>query len=148
MVPFGQIADMIGRPRMAKFVGYTYKNKNYQNLPWHRRVFKDRPARAGTGPRIAPGGEAHRRLLHLGAYRRRSLTEDPLCGRGPRDRHLSYGDPPRNPLRCGRAYRQLGRLYPARSGGLGPDGLSGLRGGPSYAPPLGRLLPLRPVPLL
>lgn len=48
MVPFGQIADMIGRPRMAKFVGYTYKNKNYQNLPWHRIVFKD----GGLAPRI------------------------------------------------------------------------------------------------
>ena len=38
---FGQIARMIGRPRMARFVGYASNNKNSWHLPWHRVVFKD-----------------------------------------------------------------------------------------------------------
>ncbi|MBO4700796.1 MAG: MGMT family protein [Alphaproteobacteria bacterium] len=38
---FGQIARMIGRPRMARFVGYASNNKAYWHLPWHRVVFKD-----------------------------------------------------------------------------------------------------------
>ncbi len=38
---FGQIAAMIGRPRMARFVGYASNNKNSWHLPWHRVVFKD-----------------------------------------------------------------------------------------------------------
>ena len=38
---FGQIAKMIGRPRMARFVGYASNNKNSWHLPWHRVVFKD-----------------------------------------------------------------------------------------------------------
>ena len=38
---FGQIAQMIGRPRMARFVGYASNNKNSWYLPWHRVVFKD-----------------------------------------------------------------------------------------------------------
>lgn len=38
---FGQIAQMIGRPRMARFVGYASNNKNSWHLPWHRVVFKD-----------------------------------------------------------------------------------------------------------
>lgn len=38
---YGQIARMIGRPRMARFVGYASNNKNSWNLPWHRVVFKD-----------------------------------------------------------------------------------------------------------
>lgn len=38
---FGQIANMIGRPRMARFVGYASNNKNSWHLPWHRVVFKD-----------------------------------------------------------------------------------------------------------
>lgn len=38
---FGQIACMIGRPRMARFVGYASNNKNSWHLPWHRVVFKD-----------------------------------------------------------------------------------------------------------
>ena len=33
---FGQIARMIGRPRMARFVGYASNNKNSWHLPWHR----------------------------------------------------------------------------------------------------------------
>ena len=38
---FGQIARMIGRPRMARFVGYASNNKSSWHLPWHRVVFKD-----------------------------------------------------------------------------------------------------------
>ncbi|MBD5400631.1 MGMT family protein [bacterium] len=38
---FGQIARMIGRPRMARFVGYASNNKASWHLPWHRVVFKD-----------------------------------------------------------------------------------------------------------
>ena len=38
---FGQIAQMIGRPRMARFVGYASNNKASWHLPWHRVVFKD-----------------------------------------------------------------------------------------------------------
>ena len=38
---FGQIAKMIGRPRMARFVGYASNNKASWHLPWHRVVFKD-----------------------------------------------------------------------------------------------------------
>ena len=38
---FGQIAQMIGRPRCARFVGYASNNKNSWHLPWHRVVFKD-----------------------------------------------------------------------------------------------------------
>ena len=38
---FGQIACMIGRPRMARFVGYASNNKKYWHLPWHRVVFRD-----------------------------------------------------------------------------------------------------------
>ena len=38
---FGQIANMIGRPRMARFVGFASNNKNSWHLPWHRVVFKD-----------------------------------------------------------------------------------------------------------
>lgn len=38
---YGQIAAMIGRPRMARFVGYASNNKNSWHLPWHRVVFKD-----------------------------------------------------------------------------------------------------------
>lgn len=38
---FGQIARMIGRPRMARFVGFASNNKNSWHLPWHRVVFKD-----------------------------------------------------------------------------------------------------------
>lgn len=38
---FGQIARMIGRPRMARFVGYASNNQKSWHLPWHRVVFKD-----------------------------------------------------------------------------------------------------------
>lgn len=38
---FGQIARMIGRPKMARFVGYASNNKASWHLPWHRVVFKD-----------------------------------------------------------------------------------------------------------
>ena len=38
---FGQIARMIGRPRMARFVGFASNNKASWHLPWHRVVFKD-----------------------------------------------------------------------------------------------------------
>ena len=38
---FGQIAQMIGRPRMARFVGYASNNRASWHLPWHRVVFKD-----------------------------------------------------------------------------------------------------------
>ena len=38
---FGQIARMIGRPHMARFVGYASNNKNSWYLPQHRVVFKD-----------------------------------------------------------------------------------------------------------
>ena len=41
VVTFGQIARMIGRPRMARFVGFASNNKNSWHLPWHRVVFKD-----------------------------------------------------------------------------------------------------------
>lgn len=44
---FGQIANMIGRPRMARFVGYASNNKNSWHLPWHRVVFKDGSLCAG-----------------------------------------------------------------------------------------------------
>ena len=36
---YGQIANMIGRPRMACFVGYASKNTNSWHLPWHRVEF-------------------------------------------------------------------------------------------------------------
>lgn len=38
---FGQIAAIIGRPRMARFVGYASNNQKSWHLPWHRVVFKD-----------------------------------------------------------------------------------------------------------
>lgn len=38
---FGQIAAIIGRPRMARFVGYASNNRASWHLPWHRVVFKD-----------------------------------------------------------------------------------------------------------
>ena len=38
---FGQIAKIIGRPKMARFVGYASNNKSSWHLPWHRVVFKD-----------------------------------------------------------------------------------------------------------
>ena len=38
---FGQIAQMIGRPRCARFVGYASNNRASWHLPWHRVVFKD-----------------------------------------------------------------------------------------------------------
>ena len=38
---FGQIAQIIGRPRCARFVGYASNNKSSWHLPWHRVVFKD-----------------------------------------------------------------------------------------------------------
>ncbi len=38
---FGQIAQMIGRPRCARFVGYASNNRAYWHLPWHRVVFKN-----------------------------------------------------------------------------------------------------------
>lgn len=38
---FGQIARMIGRPKMARFVGYASNNQKSWHLPWHRVVFKD-----------------------------------------------------------------------------------------------------------
>ena len=38
---FGQIARMMGRPRMARFVGYASNNKTSWHLPWHRFFFKD-----------------------------------------------------------------------------------------------------------
>ena len=38
---FGQIATMLGRPRMARFVGYASNNQKSWHLPWHRVVFKD-----------------------------------------------------------------------------------------------------------
>jgi len=38
---YGQIARMIGRPRMARFVGYASNNKASWHLPWHRVVFKN-----------------------------------------------------------------------------------------------------------
>ena len=38
---FGQIAQMIGRPRCARFVGYASNNRDYWHLPWHRVVFKN-----------------------------------------------------------------------------------------------------------
>ena len=41
VMTYGQIARMIGRPRMARFVGYASNNKNSWHLPWHRVVFKD-----------------------------------------------------------------------------------------------------------
>ena len=41
VVTFGQIAQMIGRPKCARFVGYASNNKAYWHLPWHRVVFKD-----------------------------------------------------------------------------------------------------------
>lgn len=44
---FGQIAQMIGRPRMARFVGYASNNKASWHLPWHRVVFKDGSLGAG-----------------------------------------------------------------------------------------------------
>ena len=50
VVTFGQIARMIGRPRMARFVGYASNNKNSWHLSWHRVVFKD--------GRLIPGYEA------------------------------------------------------------------------------------------
>jgi methylated-DNA-protein-cysteine methyltransferase-like protein len=44
---YGQIAALIGRPRMARFVGYASNNKNSWHLPWHRVVFKDGSLCAG-----------------------------------------------------------------------------------------------------
>ena len=38
---FGQIAQMIGRPKCARFVGYASNNRAYWHLSWHRVVFKD-----------------------------------------------------------------------------------------------------------
>ncbi len=38
---YGQIAQMIGRPRMARFVGYASNNQASWHLPWHRVVFKN-----------------------------------------------------------------------------------------------------------
>ena len=38
---FGHIARMIGRPKMARFVGYASNNQKSWHLPWHRVVFKD-----------------------------------------------------------------------------------------------------------
>ncbi|MBQ7185225.1 MAG: MGMT family protein [Alphaproteobacteria bacterium] len=38
---FGQIARILGRPRMARFVGYASNNQKSWHLPWHRVVFKD-----------------------------------------------------------------------------------------------------------
>lgn len=38
---YGQIARMIGRPRMARFVGFASNNKASWHLPWHRVVFRD-----------------------------------------------------------------------------------------------------------
>lgn len=38
---YGQIAKIIGRPRMARFVGFASNNKASWHLPWHRVVFKD-----------------------------------------------------------------------------------------------------------
>jgi methylated-DNA-protein-cysteine methyltransferase-like protein len=38
---YGQIAHMIGRPRMARFVGFASNNTSMHHLPWHRVVFKD-----------------------------------------------------------------------------------------------------------
>jgi len=38
---YGQIARMMGRPRMARFVGFASNNKASWHLPWHRVVFKD-----------------------------------------------------------------------------------------------------------
>ena len=45
---FGQIAALIGRPRMARFVGYASNNQKSWHLPWHRVVFKD-GALCGSG---------------------------------------------------------------------------------------------------
>jgi methylated-DNA-protein-cysteine methyltransferase-like protein len=47
---YGQIAQIIGRPRMARFVGYASNNKNSLALPWHRVVFKDGSLCAGYAP--------------------------------------------------------------------------------------------------
>ena len=41
VMTYGQIARMIGRPKMARFVGFASNNKNSWHLPWHRVVFKD-----------------------------------------------------------------------------------------------------------
>ncbi|MFQ6739488.1 MAG: MGMT family protein [Alphaproteobacteria bacterium] len=38
---YGQIAQMIGRPRCARFVGYASNNRASWHLPWHRVVFRD-----------------------------------------------------------------------------------------------------------
>ncbi len=38
---YGNIARILGRPRMARFVGFASNNKNSWGLPWHRVVFKD-----------------------------------------------------------------------------------------------------------
>lgn len=38
---FGQIAQIIGRPRCARFVGYASNNRASWHLPWHRVVFKN-----------------------------------------------------------------------------------------------------------
>ncbi|MBO4480332.1 MAG: MGMT family protein [Alphaproteobacteria bacterium] len=45
---FGQIAQIIGRPKMARFVGYASNNKASWHLPWHRVVFKDGTLCSGT----------------------------------------------------------------------------------------------------
>ena len=36
---FGQIATLIGRPRMARFVGYASNNQKSWHLPWHLKKF-------------------------------------------------------------------------------------------------------------
>ncbi len=38
---YGQIAEMIGRPKCARFVGYASNNKASWHLPWHRVVFSN-----------------------------------------------------------------------------------------------------------
>jgi methylated-DNA-protein-cysteine methyltransferase-like protein len=38
---YGQIAQMLGRPNMSRFVGFASHHKKSWHLPWHRVVFKD-----------------------------------------------------------------------------------------------------------
>ena len=38
---YGQIARIIGRPRMARFVGFAMNNPKMGHLPWHRVTFAD-----------------------------------------------------------------------------------------------------------
>ena len=62
---YGQIARMIGRPKMARFVGFSSNNKNSWHLPWHRVVFKD--------GRLIPGwAEQQRRDLSAEGVKFRS----------------------------------------------------------------------------